>query len=314
MKKMKKLVCMLVVMGLGLMVGQTAKATDLQLGPVAFKTYNWEISRGYDGTIGKTYFRDGSTPGYDAGNPDHLLFTDLSFSSFPSGPGLQTGEDLYGLLELTQLYDGTVTGGGTDIATGNKYWDKGDNGEYLRGMFWGGQDQRVFFADDGLGGKVTTVYTTNVQYNLYEMPSDFPVDGPQVNPLLDPANRDGTDYFTNWRGNGEGVLQAAGETTFFRFIGETTIGSANGQALVYLDVDAGEWAPLLDDFWTVPLSVGGLFDDTASTDLKQTWSILEEAGPWIKSEDVGKGYVIPEPTMMCLLGLGAFAQLRRRRS
>jgi len=324
-----KLRDVLLVTSLVLIVSGGVEAIDLEMGPLGFKTFNWEVSRGYDGTIGKTYFHDAGTPGYDPVNPNHLLFSDVSFSSLPTGPGLQPGEDLYGLLDVTQLWDGTVTGGGTDIARGNKYWDKGDNGEYLRGMFWNGQDKRVFFADNGMGGKLVTVYATDVQYNLYEMPTDYLTGGPQVNPLLDPSNRDGTDYFTNWRGDDEGVLVASGQSSFFRFLGETAIGSINGQSIVYLDVEDGAWAPMLDDFWTIPASIDGLFDDTATTEfkqtwtildesgpwvkIKQTWTILDESGPWVKSEDVGKGFVIPEPTAMCLLSVSALALLRRRR-
>ena len=310
-----KLRDVLLTTSLILAVSGGAKAVDLELGPVGFKTLNWEVSRGYDGTIGKPYFHDPGTPGYDPlNNPNHLLFSDPSFSSLPTGPGLQTDEDLFGLLDLTQLYEGTVTGGGRDIAIGNNYWDKGANGEYLRGRFWGGQDQRIFFADDGLGGKLVTIYATDVQYNVYEMPTDYLVDGPQVNALLDPSKRDGTDYFTNWRGDGEGVLVAAGQSSFFRFLGTNGGGGISGQSTVYLDVDTGEWAPILDDFWMIPDSIDGLFDDTVATDIKQTWTILEESGPWIKSEDIGKGLVVPEPTMMCLLCVGSLALLRRRRS
>lgn len=288
-----------------------ANAVDLQLGPLVFKTFNWEVSMGYDGTIGYTYFRDATTPGYDPLNPTHRLFSDPTFVPFVSGEGLLPGEDSFGLLDLTQLWDGTVTGGGTDIASGVKYWDKGDNDEYLRGMFWGTQDQRVYFADDGLGGKSITIYSTNTQYNLYSLNWDY-TQSPQVDPDLQPGDRDGQNYFTGWRSNGEGILQAEGTSSFFRFIGVTESGSVYGQSLLFLDVDGGVWNPLLDDFWTVPNSVDGLFTAGAPTDLKQTWTILEEGGPWTKSEDVGKGYVIPEPATIGLLGLGMLAAFRRR--
>jgi hypothetical protein len=142
------------------------------------------------------------------------------------------------------------------------------------------------------------------------MDSDYPADGPQVNPLLDPSNRDGIDYFTNWRNNGVGTLLASGESSYFRFDGETSVGTVNGKSLVYMDVTDGEWASVISDFWSVPLSVGGLFDDTATTDIKQDWVILEENGPWIKSEDTGKA--IPEPLTALLLGLGGLALIRCR--
>jgi len=309
-----KLVNVVAAMGIILAVTGTVNAVELQLGPSGFKTFNWEVGMNYDGTAGFTYFRDATTPGYDPlNNPTHKLFSDPSFSFSASGEGLLPNEDMFGLVDLYSLCYGTVTGGGTDIAVGTSYWAKGDNSEYLRGMFWGGQDQRVYIGDDGEGGKEVRIYTTDVHYNIYEMNTDFTGGGPQVEPTLEPGDRDGVDYFTGWRGNGEGTLQAEGISSFFRFesvSGGTTI----GQTELYLDVTGGAWDPLIDDFWTVPSSVGGLFDGGAPTDLKQSWTILSESGPWIKSEDVGKGYVIPEPTMIGLLGLGALAVLRRKRS
>lgn len=315
-----KIGCVLAALGIILAVMGTANAVSLKPGPLVFKTFNWEVGIGYDGTIGKTYFRSAATPGYDAMNPNHLLFTDASFSAFPTGAGLLPDEDTFGLFEVTQLWDGTVTGGGTDIASGVKYWDKGDNSEYLRGMFWGGQDQRVFIGDDGLGGKTITVYSTGLQWNLYEMPADYAM-SPQVDPAMEPGDRDGMDYFTGWRGNGEGILQAEGAASFFRFIGETSAGAVNGQTLVYLDVTNGAWEGqpnVLMDFWNVPTipALGGLFNDDAPTDLKQTWTILSEAGPWTKSEDVGKGFVVvPEPvTMMAFfLGVSSLVGYSRKR-
>jgi len=270
-EKMKKSTFLKVVVCVAVILWGTAiQAVVLQPGPVVFKTYDWEISTGYDGDIGKTYFRSASTPGYDVNNPNHRLFSDPSFSIFTSGPGLLEGEDMFGLLELTQLWTGTINGDNIDSA--DKYWDKGDASEYIRGMFWGGQDQRVYIGEDALGGKDVTVFATGIQYNLYLMSSDYPAGGPQNNALLDPSLRDGVDYFTNWRDNGAGTLLAAGETTYFRFDGETSTGTVNGKSLVYMDVLSGAWASVLTDFWKVPLSVGGLFGDTATTDINQVRS------------------------------------------
>lgn len=303
-----KLLSVLLVSALVLTVSGTSQAVSLKTGPVVFKTFNWEVSTAYAGMNGYTYFRDATTAGYDATNPNHLLFSDPTFLSFPTGDGIRADEDAFGLLELTQIWDGTLTGGGTDIASGVKYWDKGDNGEYLRGMFWGGDDQRVYFQDDGLGGQTTTIYTTDIQYNLYELDYDYTV-SPQIDSDLEPGDRDGQDFFTGWRGENEGTLQMQGTSSWFRFIGDSTIGSVNGQTLVYLDVDedVGEWGDALIDFWDVPTVPGlsGLFNDGAPTELQQTWTILQEGddSPWLKSEDAGKGYVVPEPTTM----LGVFS-------
>ncbi len=317
---MKKLLSVLLVSALVLSLGGISQAVSIKAGPLVFKTYNWEVSTLYTGgTTGVTYFRDASTPGYDAANPLHGLFSALTATQTVPGV-LYSDEDQFGLLEVTQLWDGTVISGGTDIASGNKYWDKGDNGEYLRGMFWGGQDQRVFFGDDGEGGQYTRIYATGINYNFYEMNYDYTSD-PQTNSLLEPWDRDGQDYFTNWRGNGEGTLEVQGTSSWFRYIGDS-VGNANGQTLVFLDADAniGEWmnnpTNYLDDFWTIPSSLDGLFNGGASTEIRQSWTIFAQQ-PWIKSEDTGYAYyqVVPEPVTMLgmILGMGGLTRYIRKR-
>ena len=77
----KRMLSVLLVGALVLGVCGTSEAIDVKLGPLLFKTYNWEVSTLYvGGTPGIMYFRnadatafkkDGTLLEYDSSNPSH---------------------------------------------------------------------------------------------------------------------------------------------------------------------------------------------------------------------------------------------------
>ena len=287
--------------------GMAGATVDLRMGGLKFKSYDWGVSTGYSGTVGKTYFEDATVPGYDPQNLDHLLFEHPSLTIVrPDDKGLKAGEDGWGLFEVTTIWDGVPNTTNTDINEDELYWVEGDNGRYLQGMYWGIQDKRVeILADD-----VIRIYSTGLQFSLY----DVGVDGGKGTDYS-PSDRVDLNLFPGWV-DGSGDLQAAGQGVWSRFLGDADESGVNGQSLLYLDVAQGDWAAVLTPFWDITEpDIDGLFDTSQPVDLYQTWSIVgTNDEPWVNSEDAGRGYVIPEPTTMCLLSLGALSLLRRKRS
>jgi len=294
----------------GLIIGTSGvslAAIDLQPGGLYFKTLAWSVGTGYSGTPGKTYFANANVPGYNPQNPDHLLFNDPSLTIIrPEDKKFMEGEDGWGLIKLIDIWDGVPNATNTDINKDEMYWVTGDNDSYLQGMYWGVQDQRV----EVLDVDVMRIYSTGLQFNLYEVA----VDG-GVGTDYDPGDRVAMDTFGAWV-DGSGTLQAKGEGVWERFIGDADASGVDGQTLVYLNVNEGAWNDVLDPFWQITQSdKDGLFDTSELADLYQTWSIIgTNQERWTNGEDAGRGYVIPEPATICLLSIGALALVRRKRS
>lgn len=303
----------IVALGLLLAVTIPAGAVTLDGGTLVFKTFNWEVSTTYAGTDGITYFRDasssyvtatGATVAYDLSNPNHRLFSDSSFTIIrPDDKGLMTGEDSWGLLQIRELNNtGPLINGGTDIGnpTGDAYWNAGDGGKSLLGMFYGGQDQAVKILD----ANTLQIYSSNLQYVLREA-TGVPAD-PIAGGLL-PVSRTVADEFTGWTVATD-PLEAKGTGTWFRFVGDTSSVPA-GATQVYLTVDSGAWDPFLQDgFYTAPNG-----DPSA---IKQEWQIGSGSTlDWVGSTDTAKGYVIPEPMTMIglFLAVGGIGGYIRRR-
>ncbi len=294
-------------LSLVLAVTATAGAVSLQNGPLIFKTFNYEVSTLYVGTPGNTYFRDAGVPGYDPNNATHKLFSDPSLTILrPTDKGLLPGEDTWGLMDVTQLWDGTTTGGpGTPLIQGSNYWNRGDANQYLMGMFYGGQDQIVQIATP----TIQVITASNLQFNLFDRTLGSDPLSPLVNGM-DPSDRTGAGTFPGWTGT-PAELVAAGISTYFQFTGNAATLPPAGQTTTYLDVTSGAWANLFIDWWSPITGV-------VPSDIQQVWTIgTTSTARWIGSEDTGRAFIIPEPMTMLgvcmgIGGLGAYIRRRRR--
>lgn len=332
-----KVVMVLMAAALMLSVSETTQAVSLKGGPLLFKTYNWEVGTSYlGGTPLTTYFRNDTASYYQSdgtlvsytGAANQGLFSDLTIVKDPS---LNDGEDTWGLLEVRQLELGEVLGGGNvgdpigPATPQDKYWDSGDNGEWIRGVLWGAQDQAI----EWLATDIIKIYSTDMEFNLYEM--DTSTYNPQsgVNPTpwmrdkTKPGEFDPDD--TTWdpwvKDTGDNLL-VEGSGSWFRFLGDTDDPDGSnlpvGTTDVYLDVDPtkGKWGPLVQDWWDDPASADG----SGRSDIWQTWNIGKPtpyANGWVGSEDSGRAYIIPEPMTMLGLFLGVSSltgYLRKRRT
>jgi len=304
--KGNRCVSVLVIVGSILACSGGAQAVELQLGPLISKTWNYDVATGYSGgEPGKFYFRTAATTyhteeygllSYSVGTDG--LFSDLGIDKDPS---TEAEEDTWGLLRVTDLFEGDVTlldsrfGDGSDatpvgndITAVTRYWGEGDGDQYLLGMFWGGRDQVV---ECVVPDEEYRIWSAGAEFDIFEVDTaTLP-----YNPATDPAHS---------------RLVWGGGLSYFRFQGNASDPTNfDGESEVLATYTRGDWAGLMQAWWTAP--------DGSSADLWQSWNIGDPfvySNGWTGSEDSGRGYVVPEPTMVCLLGIGALALIRRRRS
>jgi hypothetical protein len=344
-----KLLILLTALGLILAVTNSADAFSFTSGPQLWKNFNWEIGTAYAGGVpGNTYFRDagasyytseGVHVTYDPLDPTHGLFSDLIIVR---PDGLRPGEDAFGLLEMRQIEQGEVIiTGAPDAPFGEIgqqtpqqiYWNAGDGGEYVRGVFYDVQDQVVEF----LGPDFARIYSANTKSNLYVMDSGTwnpqQVGNPTPADLL-PDRTDATPWLIetdDWNATGDPLFEGIGD--WFRYQGTIVAFPPSGTNFTYLslfDVDGdgviGDpsitnlvvnwWDNANPDDYPVNWSA---FDrsNPGYSDVKQSWNIgqpVSLANGWVGSEDTAKLYIIPEPVTMLgvFLGLGSLVGYVRR--
>jgi hypothetical protein len=298
----KQLWSFLLVTVLFLSFGGITQAVDLPMGPFIFKTWNYEVNTVYsDGVPGTFYFRTPEASyhtaefgllAYNASDPNHLLFSDLAIYKDPS---LKEDEDAFGLLDITQIFAGRLTGTasrfvGEDIVpiVGPPAWYPGGVGDdYLRGIFWGIQDQIVYCVRAG----EYKIWSANGQFTIYDIDGD-PAYNPSIDLNYSPAARPATpDEFPGWFDKAADTLDAAGVIEYIRFSGETSDPQLiDGQTEVLLSVTGGTWFDqgTFLDWWSIP--AGG------QSDIWQSWNIGDPftyCNGWTGSEDSARGYLTP---------------------
>jgi len=297
-----------------LAVSGATQAANLEAGPFIFKTWNYEVSTTYAGGVdGLLYFRTSDTSyhteeygliAYDATDPRHRLFTGNANSAddliIKRDASVEDGEDGFGLLRITSLWAGDVTGGdsrfgdgsdatllGNDITPNIRYWKEGDNDEYLLGMFWGSQDQvvEVIRANDEY-----RIWSSSAEFDVFEVVSAVAPYNPALDPAHTPAARIDVDDFDGWFDRNTDELALGGTLSYFRFQGNATdVHNLDGETEVLIEITRGSFVTppfVFEDWWTAP--------DGSGLDVWQSWNIGDPfvfSNGWTGSEDSARGFV-----------------------
>jgi len=321
-----KFLSVLAAMGFFLAVtGMANAAVDLPLGPVVIKTLDYEVGTTYSGGVADTFYFRNANASYFTDEYGLLTYTGAANQALFDDPDtfvpnpIGTDEDSWGLVRITDIIYGNVTGtdstfgDGSDasppgnfITAGAPYWGEGTNDEYLVGMYWGVQDQVV---ECVVPDVYYRIWSSNGQADVFVV-DGYPGD-PAVDAALHPSNRTDEDEFNNWFNRGTDELFIGGSVDYFRFSGDAVNPEDyDGQNEVLLSFSRGTQYPAVDgNWWTAP--------DGNSADMWQSWNIGDPfvySNDWVGSEDTGRLNVVPEPATLGLLSLGVLAIFRRKRS
>ena len=195
----------MLVAGLVFVVSGTAGAVVFNQsysGPLKFKFSNYDSMRIYFGPDG-TYTDSSGPQGYTLGTLNSQAWAPGAAYGSIAAPGAKSGEDAWGLFELTTI-------AGRDPSTGQYnviLWEKGgaaDTRPDIVGMFYGIDYQKVTLKTraDGLVEEEVWGGGNNMRCDFYEVPNGSAI-------LADPTARTGTSTFPLWT-VGTPVLQGAG--------------------------------------------------------------------------------------------------------
>lgn len=210
--------------------------------------------------------------------------------------------DIWGIFSIAAIQN---------ASTGVTSWVRGQDGQYLTGMYGGLKD----YAVETTGGIVQTQfsYMNGGWLDMYLNTVDY-------TPTLTPAGRTGDRTYTGITG-GELALSTmfAGSSVAglpYSYVASTNIQSVQGAGSGYLDVTGGTLAAQLDTDAMIDtaggkrdLFFGVKYDDSAFNASQNGWRVTGSG------DAKGLANEVPEPGSLALLGLGmiGIAGLRKLR-
>ncbi|MBN2212146.1 MAG: PEP-CTERM sorting domain-containing protein, partial [Sedimentisphaerales bacterium] len=332
-----------------------AQATSLHNGPLFLETLNYEVGTSYSGGEAGKFYLLSETTTYDTleyGTVDKAYLESVGkYGGIISGGTLtvtrddtvlKSGEDAFGLLRVNTIHDGTIGGLdspygdgdnttliGNNISAAGIYWAENvTDGDYLRGILYGGQDQIVQCVTPGdIGDPLDPFDDIAPQYRIWQAGAQFDIwliDASNVT-YIDPSvagnptpwdRPAAEDEFPGWFDPTRDALVMSGDIDYFRFWGNAADQTKFvGQTDVLLDFSGnkeGLWDKQFINWYQLPVS------DENTQDMWQSWEIgrpfIYENG-WTGSEDSGKAYIVPEPVTMLgmFLAVGSLGGYIRKR-
>lgn len=209
--------------------------------------------------------------------------------------------DIWGIFSIAAIQNAT---------TGVTTWVRGQDGQYLTGMYGGLKDQAV----ETNGGIVQTQfsYMNDGWLDMYLNTTDY-------NPTLTPAGRTSDRTYSGITG-GELALSTvfAGSSVAglpYSYVASTNVQSVQGAGSGYLDIVGGSMAAQLDTDSMIDtagntrdLFFGIKYDDASFNASQNGWRVVGTG------DAKGVASEIPEPGSLALLGLGmlGIVGLRKR--
>ena len=305
--------------GISLVYEQGPNIGQTYSGPITIKVSDFEVGTlypmpggpiGYSGLPGAG--EDGGVAALDAfGGPSPAGALPLGPWTSPGGPGPGPGlEDFWGIGKFNSIH----------APAADNVWTPLGKGHELNILFWGGQDIHV----EPMGAGDIRIGAVGMHIDVYSNPLN------SFSALGGTGARGPTNTYPNIT---NGVLElsmvalpgfinipgvGAGLATAFESRFNFTSTTGDGEAFVELIPGTASYATFNTDGFAMPASnaaaLGPGFDTTADFRVQFDTSPAQVADWLVTSDDPIKGnFVIPEPSSLCLLGLGGLAVLRRRR-
>jgi hypothetical protein len=204
------------------------------------------------------------------------------------------GADVWGIFSIAAI---------SNISTGETFWTRGMNGQYLTGLFGGMQDTAIEISGSSISGEKTTdSYTTGGWMNMYYNDVDY-------DPTISTAGRTGEFDFTGITG-GTLALSAefAGSAAAglpYSYVASTKTQSMSGTGKGFMDVTGGSMYE--------ELNTGSVFDTQgAARDLyfdvvyNDANGVASDIGWRVAGAGTVRGaaQAVSEPSTLAMMGLG----------
>jgi hypothetical protein len=263
------------IIAAAVMLSANAHAITLQSGDIKFTFDSYNL-----GTGGYT-----STPGVKC------ITTGACDALAPAADAY--GSDIWGIFSIAAM---------SNISTGETFWSRGQDGQYLTGLFGGMQDAYVEVTGGVITRPTTTVLTTGGWLNMYMNTVDY-------DPKMTPAGRTDEFEFTGITSGNKVLSTVFAGSAYgalpYSYMSQYDTASLSGSGRGFMDVVGGEWESIFNSnglFDTAQMARDMYFDVTFNDVDQQAssngWSVTSSGQVKTIATPV------PEPGILALMGLG----------